>query len=186
MSLVEKRMRIIIIILTGISLFMPVEAGSKIAVLFYLGIEQIIQFGQGLLLVPFGMMNILLAIISVFSNRLNGSHLFWSTLSTTLVLPAYLFWVYAIPFLLICNIILLPSKKGRFRVILHKIYRIWLFFAFISSLYECSGFGTNSYWTELGFWLVPLILLLAIIVECVLLFKSKQPLLPNPINLVGS
>ncbi len=127
MSLVEKRLRIIIIILTTISLFMPVEAGSKVAILFYLGLEQIIQFSLGMLLVVLGMMGILHALIFFLSNPTQGFHPLWSMLTTTLIVPAYLFWVYAVPFLLICNIIFLSAQKGRFRVILRRIYRIWLF-----------------------------------------------------------
>jgi len=173
MSLAENRMRIVIIIPTTISLFMPVEAGSKIALLFYLGLEQVTNFGLGIKLIVLEMPFILQALIHSLSNPLEDSH--WSGLFHTLVWPAYLVWVYAVPFLLICNIVFLLLPKGRFRVILHTIYCIWLFFALISSLYECSGFHAGSYWRELGFWLVPLLLFLSIIVEVVVLLQSKQP-----------
>jgi hypothetical protein len=152
---------------------LPIEEGSKLALSFYFSPTQLIKFGEGFILLFVAGAQIINTFLSLLFHESGGFDFIWHAIITALPLPAYLFWEFAIPFFLICNTILFLIQLGRLRKILHILYLIWLFLAFLSSLYESSGLTMGFFRYEMGFWSVPIILFLAILIE-ILLFVAKM------------
>ena len=177
----EKKIRVCLLAAAFLSFFAPENNNDSIAAFHYLV--------SGTTVVVFHVIPDILSIPHKFSLWMQSAGAerpyvldvltyVWWAISYLIKHLAFLFWVYAVPFLLLWNAFLLLVRLGKWKI----VYRIWLLISVISSLYINLD-PSYDIGSGMGVWMNPVLLILALAIEIWLWFRKDGIKRPQEIGI---
>jgi hypothetical protein len=82
MKTIERKMCLGLMVLATISLFLPIEEGSKLALSFYFSPTQLIKFGEGFILLFVAGAQIINTFLSLLFHESGGFDFIWHAIIT--------------------------------------------------------------------------------------------------------